>query len=564
MSNQSLRILLISDFNIDVMRGYLQNTSLFPSTEALTVPFGQVMPMLINRDHPLWVEPLDCAVVWTQPQRVIPAFADILNFKNVALSTVIEQVHEFADLIAQVADKAGIFFVPVWDIPSYIRGYGVLDMRDPFGVRYVLSKMNMEMAQRLSQIKNIYLLDSRLWLAGQGEDAFSPALWYLSKIPFHQEVFKKAALDILTILKNIYGGAKKIIVIDLDDTLWGGIVGEIGWQNIRLGGHDALGEAFRDFQASLKSLQQRGILLAVISKNDQAVVHETFMRHPEMVLKIQDFAAMRVNWKDKAENLIEIIQELNLSLSAAVFIDDSPAERLRIKEAFPEVFVPAWPQDKFLYKKTLMELSCFDTLTITQEDAQRAKLYAQEKERVSLKQSLGSLNDWVKALDIALVVERLNEEDLSRAVQLLNKTNQMNLSTRRMLEKDFWAWVCQEGHFVWTLRVKDKFGDYGLTAIVSLAVNNSVGQICDFVLSCRVIGRKVEEAMLAIVIEQARELGIQQLRAEYIPTDRNKPCWEFLNSSALSREGNLFFWDGPKPYPYPQELNIGVKAKATV
>ncbi len=555
MPKEIIRILLMSDFNIDVLRAYLQNSPMALG-DVLTAPFGQVVPILIDQNHPCWTPELHCVMIWTQPEKIIPAFADVLRFKRVPLSIILGEVHHFADLIAAAQEKAQLFLIPSWEIPSNFRGYGVLDMRDPLGVRYILAQMNMVMAQRLSQIKNAYFLDSRSWLSSAGEHAFNLSLWYLSKIPFSQEVFKKASADILAILSNAYGDAKKIIIVDLDETLWGGILGEVGWQNIRLGGHDPLGEAFCDFQQALKSFRDRGILLAVISKNDEALVREAFMRRPEMILKIEDFSALRINWKDKAENLMDLTQELNLGLASCVFIDDSPAERLRIKEALPEVFVPQWPEDKLLYKKTLMELSCFDTLAITNEDLGRSELYAHQKERRDLKESLGSVAQWIKTLDIKVIAQRLNEADLPRATQLLNKTNQMNLTTRRMLEKDFYGWASQEGHFVWTLRVADKFGDYGLTGIVSLAVSDTVGNVCDFVLSCRVIGRKIEELMLGIVIEQAQKAGIKELLAQYIPTDRNKPCLEFFNSLNFKCQENLFSWDMKNSYSYPEEVSF--------
>src|SRR5262249_44027937 len=225
---------------------------------------------------------------------------------------------------------------------------------------------------------------------------------------FHSDVFVEAARDIKAALAGLGGAARKVVILDLDDTLWGGIVGDVGWQGLRLGGHDSVGEAFVDFQRHLKALTRRGILLAIASKNEEPVALEAIGSHPEMVLRAEDFAARRINWKDKAQNIVDLMADLNLGLQSAVFIDDNPVERARVREALPEVFVPDWPEARLLYSSTLVGLRCFDAPAISREDAERSRMYAAERQREDLKKQVQSIDAWLRSLETRARVEPLS------------------------------------------------------------------------------------------------------------------------------------------------------------
>ena len=344
----------------------------------------------------------------------------------------------------------------------------------------------------------------------------------------------------------------------MDDTLWGGIVGEVGWQNLVLGGHHHLGEAYVDFQNALKSMKNRGILLAIVSKNEEQVALEAIRKHPEMVFKLEDFAGWRINWQDKVENVLDLLAELNLGPQSAVFIDDNPVERARVKESLPEILVPDWPQDPMFYPATLLSLRCFEMPSLSREDLVRTTLYLSESKRRELKEAVSSLEEWLTRLAIRVRVEELHPANLQRAAQLLNKTNQMNLSTRRLSEAELMAWAAEKHHKLWTLRVSDTFGDAGLTGIVSLDIQDRTAQIVDFILSCRVLGRKIEETMLATAIHDARALGVKKLYGRYIPTSKNKPCLDFFKSLAprFRRQGECFILDGEEPFLVPKHIEL--------
>jgi FkbH-like protein len=558
MDKQRYTCVLVSDFNLQNFAGYIANDSGFPAIKPISAPFGQPAATLLDRELPCWQSTPDVAVIWTRPQSVVPAFNALLAFEQVSLQTVLQQVDEYCDLLVEISERVKYAFVPSWVLPSYRRIFGMLDMQAEIGLTNTIMRMNLRLAENLAKASNIYVLNSHHWTAPAGIQAFSPKLWYLGKIPFGNEVFKEAARDIKAALRGMLGYARKLIIVDLDDTLWGGIVGDAGWENLVLGGHHHTGEAYADFQHALKSIRNRGILLAIVSKNEEQVALEAIGKHPEMVLKLEDFAGWRINWQDKVQNIIDLLTELNLGPQSAVFIDDSPAERARVKESLPEVLVPDWPEDPLFYPATLLSLRCFEMSAVSREDLARTTMYLSETKRRELKEKVGSLEEWLTRLAIQVQVEELHPANLQRATQLLNKTNQMNLSTRRMSEAELTAWAEQKHHRLWTMRVSDRFGDAGLTGIISLENQDRSAQIVDFVLSCRVLGRKIEETMLAVAIYHAQESGGENVYARYIATPKNKPCLDFFKSLAprFQQQGTCFIMDVKQPFPVPEHIEL--------
>jgi FkbH-like protein len=544
---------LISDFTIDELANHFEALPGPVGLSAQVAPFGQVVQVLMQEPDS---QAADFAVVWTRPESAAPAFARIRAFEAVDPAALAAEVDQFCELVVRGAARYRFAFVPTWTMPHYERGLGLLDGRDG-GVARALAAMNLRLMENLAKAPNVYVLDAQRWLSAAGKSGSSPKLWYLGKIPFSSEVFAEAARDIHAAVLALSGDARKLLVLDLDDTLWGGIVGDVGWENLRLGGHDGQGEAFADFQRAVKNLTRRGIVLAVVSKNEEATALEAIRSHPEMVLREDDFVAHRINWRDKAQNILEITKQLNLGLQSVVFIDDNPVERARVREALPEVLVPEWPEDKHLYRSALASLRCFDTPSISKEDQERTALYAAERQREQLQASVGSMEEWLKSLGIVVRGEPVGPSNLARTVQLLNKTNQLNLSTRRLTEAELLDWLADGKRTLWAISVSDRFGDAGLTGIVSLEVDGADARIVDFVLSCRVMGRRVEETMVHVAVEHARARGAQKILAHFRPTAKNKPCLSFWQSSGFSNAGDeLFSWDSGKPYALPDAIQL--------
>lgn len=527
-----MKIVLISDFTADMLAVLLKRNGL----EASIAPFDQVTPVLLNPEAAEW-NGANMAVVWTLPERQINLFQRLLDGHPVSNVHLMEEVDQFADKVAQAANRVSALFVPLWVHPTFDRGLGLLDLRDAAGISGSLMRMNLRLIDRLQHSRNVYPIHTQKWIEEVGKQAFNPKLWYMGKIPFSPPVFHAAAQDLFSAIQTVSGAGRKLIVLDLDDTLWGGIVGDAGVDGLVLGPPDPVGEALADFQSALKALTRRGVILALASKNEETIALEVFRSHPEMVLQLDDISAWRINWNDKAANIVELANELNLGLQSVVFIDDSPAERDRVRDALPEVLVPEWPKDKTLYSSALKQLRCFDQSDVSEEDRSRVQMYAAERARKNILSNVSSTEEWLKTLDIQVRCEQICLANMQRTVQLLNKTNQMNLRTRRLSEAELDLWVGSGDREMFTFRVTDKFGDQGLTGILGLEFFEDRAEITDFVLSCRVMGRKVEETMLYVAAERACAHKKERVIAPYRPTPKNKPCYTFFEKVWKAQKG---------------------------
>lgn len=553
-----MKALLISDFSINNLSGCLKNELTEQKIEIQIAPFNQVHQVLLDETVDCWTEKKDIAILWAQPERVLKHFASLLNNEDVNLEIALEEVRKFAHLIKNASQRVSHFFVANWAIDSSLFYQGTSSNNSDSGIFNFLNQMNLVLSEELSKYPTIHILQTQKWLEASGAIAYSPKLWYLSKTPFHISVFLQAAKDISSAIRNVKTISKKVIIIDLDNTLWGGVVGDLGMENIILGGHNAQGEAFKDFQQALKSIVNKGVILAITSKNEESIAMNAIENHPEMVLRKKDFAAWRINWDDKAKNISEIAQELNIGLDSIVFLDDNPFERERIKHSFPEILVPDLPTDPLLYKRFLLQLDCFHSTSISKEDRARTEMYSIEKQRILSKNEFSNLEDWLMSIDIKVKCEPLHSDNLQRVLQLLNKTNQLNLSTFRYTEKELVERSIDVQNKTFAFYAKDNFGDAGLIGVLSFSIENERLNICDFVLSCRVIGRKIEETMISVAINFANQHRCTSVIAKYIPTEKNKPCFDFFKNIGFSQVKNLFIWETANPYirPYFIELEM--------
>ena len=304
--------------------------------------------------------------------------------------------------------------------------------------------------------------------------------------------------------------------------MWGGVVGDDGVEGLVLGQGSALGEAYVAFQEYVRELSRRGIILAVCSKNDEANALEPFEKHPEMVLKRGDIASFFANWSDKAGNIRAIANELNIGLDAIVFIDDNPVERNLVRRELPMVAVPEVSDDPTSYPQTLADAGYFEGLAVTDDDRARTQQYQGNRARAVLQASSTDLSSYLRSLSMELIWRRFDKIGLQRTVQLINKTNQFNLTTRRYTEEDVLRLMQDERSFGLQLRLIDRFGDNGIIGIVIGRMNGDVDLHIDtWLMSCRVLGRQVEPTTLNLVAAQARRLGAGRLIGEYIPTKKN-------------------------------------------
>ncbi len=350
-----------------------------------------------------------------------------------------------------------------------------------------------------------------------------PSLWHRSKQEVRPAMSPSYGELVGRVIAARQGRSSKCLVLDLDNTVWGGVIGDDGLQGIVLGQGSALGEGFVAVQAYAKALAQRGIILAVCSKNDPENARAPFETHPEMVLRLTDIAVFRANWDDKAANIRAIAETLNIGLDSLVFLDDNPFERNLVRDALPMVAVPEVPDDDpALVPALLADAGYFESLRLTPEDRERSAHYQENRTREALKAGATDLGGYLRALDMRLLWSRFDAVGLPRVVQLINKTNQFNLTTRRHNEADIQAVMADPHAFGLQFRLQDRFGDNGIIAIV-IGRLEAAGDIAidTWLMSCRVLGRQVEQATLRVVAEQARSLGASRLVGNYIPTEKN-------------------------------------------
>jgi FkbH-like protein len=543
--------LVVSSFNATTFARYLENDPEEPQIQVTVAPFGQVVPSLLQEG--LSSPRSDFLVAWTEPQEVLPSVRRALDHEVVDVDEVLHEVEVYAGYLKVASRHTGSLFVPSWQFSERRRDFGFFEL-GMSGPAYLLHRANARLAEALDGM-GAHLLDAQPWIEAAGLNARSSQLRYMAKTPFSHAVFEEAAIDVRAALRGVRGLSRKLVIVDLDDTLWGGVVGDVGWEKLRLGGHDAIGEAFADFQRGLKALTRRGVILGVVSKNDEAVAKEVFERHPEMVLRLEDLAGWEISWSDKAERVAMLAERLNLGLESVVFVDDNPVERSRVKEALPAVLVPDWPSSPMMYRQALLSLRCFASSGLTKEDRGRSQAYSRAQTATAV--AVGDLDTWLDGLGLSVAVSPLLPENLARATQLLNKTNQMNLSTRRMPEAQFLSWASEKRHSVWTLTVSDRLGDSGLTGLVSLDIDGPDARVVDFILSCRVMGRRIEETLLFVAVELSRAAGASSLTLRHIPTDRNGPCLAFLKTTTLQRpEEGTFSCSLDSVLPSPRNVAI--------
>jgi FkbH-like protein len=368
---------------------------------------------------------------------------------------------------------------------------------------------------------DLLALDRRV--AQDGLDAWYDAgMWHRAK---HEVALPATPLHgdlVARLLAARQGRSFKCLVLDLDNTLWGGVIGDDGLEGLVLGQGSALGEAFAAFQDYARELSRRGVILAVCSKNDEANALEPFEKHPEMVLRRGDIACFVANWADKAANIRTIAQELNIGLDALVFIDDNPFERALVRRELPMVAVPEVSDDPTGFARALADAGYFEAVSVTEDDRARALQYQANRERDALKATVTDLPSYLRGLEMQLIWRRFDQIGLQRTAQLINKTNQFNLTTRRYTEDDVRAIMRDERAFGLQLRLLDRFGDNGIIAILIGRLLDGADLLIDtWLMSCRVLGRQVEPTSLNLIAEQARRLGARRLIGEYLPTKKN-------------------------------------------
>jgi FkbH-like protein len=404
---------------------------------------------------------------------------------------------------------------------------GILDMRQETRQSTAIQQINHALRRVADEYRGAYLLDYEGLVARHGRLRWhDERKWLIARMPIAADHLVHMAREWLRFLIPLSGKTAKVLVTDLDNTLWGGVIGEDGMNGIKLG-PEYPGAAYQNVQRALLDLTRRGILLAICSKNNPDDAMEALQNHPGMILRPENFSAVRINWADKAQNLREIASELNVGSDALAFLDDNPMEREQIRNAVPEVTVLDLPEDPLAYAAAVRDCPVFERLALSSEDQQRTALYAAQRDRSQAEQSFQSKEDFFRYLDQEAEVSPVSPATLARVAQLTQKTSQFNLTTRRYTEQQISDMAARPGWQILSIKVRDRFGDHGL---VGVAITRDQGETCEietFLLSCRVIGRSVETAFLSHLAGVAAARGIRHLSGRFIPTKKNAPARDF-------------------------------------
>lgn len=345
--------------------------------------------------------------------------------------------------------------------------------------------------------------------------------WVAAKYPFAPDAVPLYADHLCRLLAVLAGKSRRVLVLDLDNTLWGGIVGDDGKENLQLGSGSAAGEAHRDIQLMAKDLHERGIVLCISSKNDESIALDAFRTHPEMVLTEDDIAMFQINWSDKAANIKAMSDNLSLGLNSFVFLDDNPAERSRVRDALPEVAVPELPIDVSEWLPVFHSACYFETSSFSQEDAQRTAFYRANSLRAQKLDCFADHDTYLKSLAMEMDVRPFDAVGRARIAQLIAKSNQFNLTTKRRSESEISDIENDPGMFTYQIRLRDQFGDNGMISIVIAKATGSFLEIDTWLMSCRVLGRKIEEKVLDVIVSQASVAGFQSIIGTFLPSAKN-------------------------------------------
>lgn len=408
-------------------------------------------------------------------------------------------------------------------LPTFVPLMGNNEQRLPASPNWLLAQINTRLRECAdAEGVDILALDDRAARDGIGAWHSAP-LWHSAKqdiSPGAAPLWGDLALRLVAARRGL---SAKCLVLDLDNTLWGGAVGDDGVEGIVLGQGSAAGEAFLHFQNYAKGLSQRGIILAVCSKNDEKNALAPFASHPDMVLKTSDIACFVANWNDKPSNLQSIANQLNIGLDSLVFVDDNPFERNMVRQALPIVMVPELPEDPALFSQCVADSGYFEAVTLTPEDLGRTQNYQSNKAREQLRESAADPAGYLKSLEMKLIWKPFDAIGLQRITQLINKTNQFNLTTRRYTEAEVAAILEPGNTLALQLRLVDKFGDHGVIGVViARPAEADVLDIETWLMSCRVFGRGVEDATANLLVREAKKRGGQYLVGHYRPTQKNR------------------------------------------
>lgn len=428
---------------------------------------------------------------------------------------------------------------------------GILENKQEFGFVESVEALNINLRDTFKGDSRVFVFDYNSFCSMLGKkEIVDHKLYYLGDIKLDLQYLPELCDGYLSYIKPMASIVRKCIVLDLDNVLWGGVIGEDGLEGIKLGPTPE-GRPFLELQKRLLSFFNRGVILAINSRNNYDDALKAMRDHPYMVLKEEHFVTMQINWDDKVSNMRAIAEEINIGLDSLIYIDDDKLNREIMSDALPEVLVVDLPEDPALYLKTLEEINDLNVLQITEEDRQRGRMYVAHTERRRYKKHFTDITEYLRGLELLVTIQCPNHFNIARISQLTQKTNQFNMTAKRYSEEDIGRFSEDSSVLLFCVDVKDKFGESGITGVAIVKKRDTEWLIDTFLLSCRIIGRKIEDSMLAYIVEKARQAGAERIVGEFISSRKNSAAKNFYRESGFKlegEEGGRSIWVLTPPY----------------
>jgi len=508
---------------------------------------------VLSQNPDLWNFKPDFVFIHTTWQNV-SEFPEVMESQAQVEERVRREMTQFESMWERIhAGLGAVIIQNNFDLPQ-LRTLGNLEATEAFGKVNFLLRLNAEFAS-YARSHSRFLINDILYLSAQaGLKAWhTPAYWYRFHMALSPTATVTLGRSVAAIVKSVYGKSKKCLVLDLDNTLWGGVIGDDGVENVVLGRDNPVGEAFVDFQRYVKSLKQRGVILAVCSKNDRQNALEGFS-HPDSVLKVEDFSAFKANWDPKPENIRRIAEELNIGVDSLVFVDDNPAERALVEAELPEVAVPDVGSDVSCFAGILDQERYFELGKVVQDDIDRTTYYSSNAQREASQAAFSNYGEFLASLEMTAEIGPFAPVYLDRITQLINKTNQFNLTTRRYTGAEVEGMANDPSFITLYGRLADRFGDNGLVTVLIGRVIETAVEVDLWLMSCRVLKREMELAMFDTLVEQCQAEGIRRIVGVYIPSKKNSMVAGHYADLGFTRiEGStggrdLWQYDVPETY----------------
>ena len=558
---KKIRIAFVGSFSLNGFEETIQVQCNDEKINCLTYnsPYNQFTQEILNDNSNLYKFKPDITFLLIDNRVILEDSFYFSNINSKNKKYTDEKINEIQNLIQVFTQKSQSKIVMAnFVIPTYT-SLGIYESKIEYGIKEIILNLNKKLKQLSRNIDSLYIYDFNSFVTKFGEkNILDYKKMNYGDIKINFDIIPHLIYDFLGYVKPIQGLNKKCLVLDLDNTLWGNIIGEDGFEGIKMGPYPE-GRSFVEFQKVIKSLSENGIILAINSKNNQNETMKVINEHPHMILREKDFSCIKINWNDKISNMKEIAKELNIGLDSIVFFDDDQINRELLRMSLPEVNTIELPKDPSIYAQILRDLNDFNTLKITNDDVQRKTMYKQEQNRQKLQSSTENLNEYLKKLDIKIKIKLDDKLSVARISQLILKTNQFNLTTKRYQEEEIREFVKDETMIVGCSEVEDKFGENGITNVFIIKTKPNEWIIDTFLLSCRIMGRGIEEGIIGKILEIAKNKGIEKIIATFIPTEKNKPAENFLKNYGFEKEDEKWIFLLKNKIKIPDYLEVELK-----